>query len=97
MTQVGPGVKELSEGDVVLPTVPLLGTFTQAAVVKAKQLVRVGKLAAMDNNTAAATEQPQGARMDPTHPSFKPVAATVHSHSQSHQHRPVCRLPAGCT
>jgi NADPH:quinone reductase-like Zn-dependent oxidoreductase len=62
MMQVGPGVKELSEGDVVLPTVPLLGTFTQAGVVKAKQLVRVGKVAALDTNTAAPTQQPQGVR-----------------------------------
>lgn len=46
--QVGPGVKDLSEGDVVLPTAPLLGTFTQAAVVKAKQWVRVGRLASED-------------------------------------------------
>lgn len=29
----------------VLPIAPLLGTYTQAAVLKAKQLVRVGKLA----------------------------------------------------
>lgn len=64
VVQVGPGVKELSEGDVVLPTVPLLGTFTQAAV-KAKQLVSVGKLASLDTDAAAATKQSQGARMDP--------------------------------
>jgi hypothetical protein len=37
-------VKGLQEGDVVLPTVPLLGTYRQAAVVKAKQIVRVGAL-----------------------------------------------------
>lgn len=53
LLQVGPGVKELSEGDVVVPTVPLLGTFAQAAVVKAKQVVRVGRLASMDSNNAA--------------------------------------------
>jgi hypothetical protein len=43
--QVGPGVKELGEGDVVLPLVPLLGCWAEAAVVKAKSVVRVGKLA----------------------------------------------------
>lgn len=46
LLQVGPGVKELCEGDVVLPTPPLLGTFAQAAVVKAKEVVRVGRVAA---------------------------------------------------
>lgn len=54
--QVGPGVKELSEGDVVLPTEPLMGTFTQAAVVKAKQLVRVGRLASLDSAGAVASQ-----------------------------------------
>eukprot|EP00775_Hariotina_reticulata_P002103 gene2103-2422_t len=44
--QVGPGVKDLTEGDVVLPVVPLLGTWTEAAVVKAKHVVRVGRMAA---------------------------------------------------
>lgn len=52
LLQAGPGVKDLVEGDVVLPTTPLLGTFTEAAVVKAKQLVRVGKLASLDSNSA---------------------------------------------
>jgi hypothetical protein len=61
--QVGPGVKGLSEGDVVVPTVPLLGTFAQAAVVKAKQVVRVGRLASLDNNNAAgAPSSAQGER-----------------------------------
>jgi NADPH:quinone reductase-like Zn-dependent oxidoreductase len=55
LLQVGPGVKDLFEGDVVLPTTPLLGTFTQAAVVKAKQLVRVGKVASLDSSSAGAT------------------------------------------
>lgn len=55
MPQVGPGVKELCEGDVVVPTVPLLGTFAQAAVVKAKQVVRVGRLASLDSNNATGT------------------------------------------
>lgn len=44
--QVGPGVKEVAEGDVVLPVVPLLGLWTEAAVVRAKNIVKVGKLAA---------------------------------------------------
>lgn len=60
VSQVGPGVKDLSEGDVVLPTIPLLGTFTQAAVVKAKQVVRVGKLASLENGTAEAISQTPG-------------------------------------
>jgi hypothetical protein len=51
-TQVGPGVTSLSEGDVVLPTTPLLGTFTQAAVVKAKQVVRVGRLASLEGSSS---------------------------------------------
>lgn len=53
--QVGPGVKELAEGDVVLPVVPLLGCWAEAAVVKAKAVVRVGRLAAGAAAAAAAT------------------------------------------
>jgi len=57
LLQVGPGVKELSEGDVVLPTTPLLGTFAQAAVVKAKEVVRVGTVA------SPSAAPPQGEHM----------------------------------
>lgn len=52
--QVGPGVRDLSENDVVLPTSPLLGTFSEATVVKAKQVVRVGRLAASAAASASA-------------------------------------------
>eukprot|EP00878_Enallax_costatus_P032601 GHUV01035843.1.p1 GENE.GHUV01035843.1~~GHUV01035843.1.p1 ORF type:complete len:246 (+),score=98.27 GHUV01035843.1:107-844(+) len=48
VAKVGPGVKDLAEGDVVLPTIPLLGTWTEAAVVQAKHVVRVGKLGSCD-------------------------------------------------
>jgi hypothetical protein len=54
-------VKDLAEGDVVLPVVPLLGCWSEAAVVKAKSVVRVGKLAA---GAAAATAAPEGAATD---------------------------------
>lgn len=39
--QVGPGVKGLSEGDVVLPLFPFAGTWRSAAVLKERQLLRV--------------------------------------------------------
>lgn len=58
-TQVGPGVTGLSEGDVVLPTTPLLGTFTQAAVVKAKQVVGVGRLASLEGSITTPAEAGQ--------------------------------------
>lgn len=48
MRQVGPGVKDLAEGDVVLPTIPLLGTWTEAAIAQAKHVVKVGKLGVSD-------------------------------------------------
>jgi hypothetical protein len=54
--QVGPGVKDLAEGDVVLPVVPLLGCWAEAAVVKAKSVVRVGKLAAGSAASSAAPD-----------------------------------------
>lgn len=45
--QVGPGVKSLSEGDVVLPCATFMGTWTTRAVWKDKQLLKVpGKPAA---------------------------------------------------
>lgn len=64
-TQVGPGVTGLSEGDVVLPTAPLLGTFTQAAVVKAKQVVGVGRLASLEGSITVPAEagQQKGKRL----------------------------------
>lgn len=61
-------MKDLSEGDVVLPTIPLLGTFTQAAVVKAKQVVRVGKLASLENGTAETINQTPGRPTNPCDP-----------------------------
>jgi hypothetical protein len=60
--QVGPGVKDLAEGDVVLPVVPLLGCWAEAAVVKAKSVVRVGKLAA---GSAASSAAPDAAAAQP--------------------------------
>jgi NADPH:quinone reductase-like Zn-dependent oxidoreductase len=60
--QVGPGVKDLAEGDVVLPVVPLLGCWAEAAVVKAKSVVRVGKLAA---GSAASSAAPHAAAAQP--------------------------------
>ena len=46
IVQVGPGVKSLSEGDVVIPQLPLMGTWREAAVWQEKQLFKVGKTAA---------------------------------------------------
>ncbi|KAF6265797.1 hypothetical protein COO60DRAFT_762517 [Scenedesmus sp. NREL 46B-D3] len=60
VAKIGPGVKELSEGDVVLPVVPLLGCWSEAAVVKAKTVVRVGKLA----SSSAAVATPNSAAPD---------------------------------
>lgn len=51
--QVGPGVKDLDQGDVVLPARPLLGCWAEAAVVKGRELVRVG--------SSMATSSPPGA------------------------------------
>ncbi|WIA11729.1 hypothetical protein OEZ85_011824 [Tetradesmus obliquus] len=63
VAQVGPGVKELAEGDVVLPVVPLLGCWAEGAVVKAKAVARVGRLAA-GAAAAAAVAAPEGAAAD---------------------------------
>lgn len=78
-TQVGPGVTGLSEGDVVLPTTPLLGTFTQAAVVKAKQVVGVGRLASLEGTTPAETGQQKGKRLCVTAQTVFFVGSSCHA------------------
>lgn len=62
MLQVGPGVKDLAEGDVVVTQQPLMGTWREAAVWPAKQLLKVGTrpAAAAAPHTAAATSAPAG-------------------------------------
>lgn len=43
--QVGPGIRFLAEGDVVLLTRPFAGTWRTLAIAKEKDLLRVGSLA----------------------------------------------------
>jgi hypothetical protein len=65
-------VKELSEGDVVLPLVPLLGCWAEATVVKAKALVRVGRLAGGVASAAAAVAAPEGTPADTAAAAVRP-------------------------
>ena len=63
-------MRELTEGDVVLPVVPLLGTWTEAAVVKAKHVVKVGRMAATSAPADVPLQGEQG-RMAATASSCK--------------------------
>jgi hypothetical protein len=55
MLQVGPGVKDLAEGDVVLTQQPLMGTWREAAVWPAKQLLKVGTRPAAGAHSRSTT------------------------------------------